>query len=121
MDLNGRCLIHAQHLIGTALSKTTTFTSSSGRERLPVDVFRQDRLENGLAWLMSADHLRCSMGRGWCREATCHSRRGESRQQRSPVAVVVISSNGEGNRSVGSLEVKALEGRGCLTYPYRRA
>ena len=33
---------------------------------------------------------------------------GESPANRGgPVAVVVISSNGEGNRSVGSLEVKA--------------
>src|SRR6516164_10368247 len=40
-------------------------------------------------------------------EASCHSSGWESRQQRSPVAVVVISSNRKDNRSVGSLEVKA--------------
>src|SRR5882762_7073858 len=57
----------------------------------------------------------------WCSEASCHSSGLESRQQRSPVAVVVISSNGEGNRSVGSLEVKALEGRAYRSDPYRRA
>src|ERR1700720_3126071 len=57
----------------------------------------------------------------WCSGASCHSSGGESRHQRSPVAVVVISSNGEGNRSVGSLEVKALEGRACRSDPYRGA
>src|ERR1700720_4507094 len=57
----------------------------------------------------------------WCSEASCHSSGGESRQQRSPVAVVVISSNGEGNRSVGSLEVKAPGGRACRSDPYRGA
>ena len=36
----------------------------------------------------------------WCSEASCHSSGCKSRQQRSPVAVVVISSNGEGNRAV---------------------
>jgi len=45
----------------------------------------------------------------------------KSRQQRSPVAVVVIPSNGEGDRSVGSLEVKALGGRAYRSDPYRRA
>ncbi len=38
-----------------------------------------------------------------------------------PVAVVVISSNGEGNRSVGSLEVKAPGGRAHRSDPYRGA
>src|SRR3984893_10387806 len=42
-------------------------------------------------------------------------------QQRSPVAVVVISSNGEGDRSVGSMEVKAFEGRAYRSDPYRGA
>jgi hypothetical protein len=26
------------------------------RERLPLDVFRQDRSENGFAWLMGSNH-----------------------------------------------------------------
>ena len=45
-----------------------------------------------------------------CSEASCHSSGWKSRQQRSPVAVVVISSNGEGDRSVESLEVKVPDG-----------
>ena len=49
--------------------------------------------------------------RFWCSEASCHSSGCKSRQQRSPVTVVVISSNGEGDRAVESLEVKALGGR----------
>src|SRR5262245_4676553 len=57
----------------------------------------------------------------WCSEASCHSSGCESRQQRSPVTVVVISSNGEGDRPVGSLEVKALGGRAYRPDPYRRA
>ena len=59
--------------------------------------------------------------RFWCSEASCHSSGCKSRQQRSPVAVVVIPSNGEGDRSVGSLEVKALGGRAYRSDPYRRA
>src|SRR5580704_11954934 len=43
--------------IGTRLGRLTddhgeTNRRRKGRERLPVDVFRQDRLENGLAWLV---------------------------------------------------------------------
>src|SRR6516225_3924503 len=38
---------------------------------------------------------------------SCHSSGWKSRQQRSPDTVVVISSDGEGDRSVESLEVKA--------------
>ena len=57
----------------------------------------------------------------WCSEASCHSSGCKSRQQRSPVAVVVIPSNGEGDRPVGSLEVKALGGRAYRSDPYRRA
>src|SRR5437667_8682109 len=57
----------------------------------------------------------------WCSEASCHSSGCKSRQQRSPVAAVVIPSNGEGDRSVGSLEVKALGGRAHRSDPYRRA
>ena len=59
--------------------------------------------------------------RVWCSEASCHSSGWKSRQQRSPVAVVVISSNGKGNRSVESLEVKASEGRAYRSDPYRGA
>src|SRR6266480_2704536 len=57
----------------------------------------------------------------WCSEASCHSSGCKSRQQRSPVAVVVISSNGEGDRAVESLEVKAPEGRVYRSDPYRGA
>ena len=47
---------------------------------------------------------------------------GESPANRGvPVTVVVISSNGEGNRSVGSLEVKAPGGRAYRSDPYRGA
>src|SRR6516162_10411701 len=59
--------------------------------------------------------------RFWCSEASCHSSGCKSRQQRSPVAAVVIPSNGEGDRTVGSLEVKALGGRAYRSDPYRRA
>jgi len=47
----------------------------------------------------------------WCSEASCHSSGCKSRQQRSPVDAVVISSDGEGDRAVESLEVKAPVGR----------
>src|SRR6266568_3989888 len=57
----------------------------------------------------------------WCSEASCHSSGCKSRQQRSPVAVVVISSNGEGDRSVESLEVKAPGGWAFQSDPYRGA
>ena len=47
---------------------------------------------------------------------------GESpANRRSPVAVVVISSNGEGDRSVESLEVKVPEGWAFQSDPYRGA
>src|SRR6202011_6322204 len=47
---------------------------------------------------------------------------GESpANRRSPVTVVVISSNGEGDRSVESLEVKAPEGWTFQSDPYRGA
>jgi group II intron reverse transcriptase/maturase len=59
--------------------------------------------------------------RFWCSEASCHSSGCKSRQQRSPVAVVVISSNGKGDRPVESLEVKALGGRAYRSDPYGRA
>ena len=70
----------------------------------------------GTSRMMRECHVRI-----WCSEASCHSSGCKSRQQRSPVAVVVISSNGEGDRSVGSLEVKALGGRAYRSDPYRRA
>ena len=47
----------------------------------------------------------------WCSEASCHSSGCKSHQQRSPVAVVVITSNGKGDRPVGSLVVKVPDGR----------
>jgi hypothetical protein len=56
-----------------------------------------------------------------CSEASCHSSGCESRRHRSPVDVVVISSNGEGDRSVESLEVKAPEGWASQSDPYRGA
>jgi hypothetical protein len=47
---------------------------------------------------------------------------GESpANRRSPVTVVVISSNGEGDRSVESLEVKVPEGWTFQSDPYRGA
>src|SRR5271166_3685128 len=47
---------------------------------------------------------------------------GESpANRRSPVTVVVISSNGEGGRSVESLEVKVPEGWTFQSDPYRGA
>src|SRR6516225_589064 len=47
----------------------------------------------------------------WCSEASCHSSGCKSRQHRSPVDAVVISNDGEGDRAVESLEVKAPVGR----------
>src|SRR6516162_1733438 len=46
-----------------------------------------------------------------CSEASCHSSGCKSHQQRSPVAVVVVTSNGKGDRPVGSLVVKVPDGR----------
>jgi hypothetical protein len=42
-----------------------------------------------------------------CSEASCHSSGCKTRQQKSPVTVVVISSDGEGDRTVESLESKS--------------
>src|SRR5262249_59011496 len=51
-----------------------------------------------------------------CSEASCHSSGWKSRQQRSADTVVVISSDGKGDRPVESLEVKAPEkGEAFLT------
>lgn len=44
---------------------------------------------------------------GACSEASYHSSGCKSRRHRSPIDVVVISSDGKGDRSVESLEVKA--------------
>ena len=44
---------------------------------------------------------------GACSEASCHSSGWKSRRHRSPIDVVVISSDGKGDRSVESLDVKA--------------
>jgi hypothetical protein len=43
----------------------------------------------------------------WCSNASCHSKGCESLRQNIPVTVVVIPSGEEGDRLVGSLEVKA--------------
>src|SRR5882762_11117451 len=45
-----------------------------------------------------------------CSEASCHSSGWKSRRHRSPIDVVVISSDGKGDRSVESLDVKAFCG-----------
>jgi transposase len=45
-----------------------------------------------------------------CSEASCHSCGCKSRQQRSPVAVVVISGGGKGDRPAESPEVKVPDG-----------
>ena len=64
----------------------------------------------------------CNARPDQCSEASCHSSGWKSRQQRSPVAVVVISSNVEGDRYVESLEVKVLGGWGSTqSDPYRGA
>ena len=47
---------------------------------------------------------------GACSEASCHSSGWKSRRHRSPIDVVVISSDGKGDRSVESLDVKAFCG-----------
>jgi hypothetical protein len=52
-------------------------------------------------------HPACNARPVQCSEASCHSSGWKSRQQRSPDTVVVMSSDGEGDRSVESLEVKA--------------
>ena len=44
---------------------------------------------------------------GACSEASCHCSGWKSRRHRSPIDVVVISSDGKGDRSVESLDVKA--------------
>ena len=44
---------------------------------------------------------------GVCSEASCHCSGWKSRRHRSPIDVVVISSDGKGDRSVESLDVKA--------------
>ena len=61
----------------------------------------------------------CEYGSGAARLAAIPA--GEVPPTRSPVAVVVISSNGKGDRAVGSLEVKALGGRPYRSDPYRGA
>src|SRR5262249_33310726 len=55
----------------------------------------------------------------WCSEASCHSCGCKSRQHRSPVDAVVISSDGKGDRPVESLEVKGAVGWENRSDPYR--
>ena len=64
----------------------------------PFARHRSGRPQRRSWWLARTDQ---------CSEASCHSSGWKSRQQRSPDTVVVISSDGEGDRSVESLEVKA--------------
>ena len=89
---------------------------STGNGRNPMFNGRRQPSRDGTSRMTRECQVRI-----WCSEASCHSSGWKSRQQRSPVAVVVISSNGEGNRSVGSLEVKAPEGRAYRSDPYRGA
>src|SRR5215467_5299425 len=51
---------------------------------------------------------------GACSEASCHSSGWKSRRHRSPIDVVVISSDGKGDRSVESLDVKTSCGWKCI-------
>jgi hypothetical protein len=89
---------------------------STGNGRNPIFNGRRQPSRGGTSRMTRECHVRI-----WCSEASCHSSGWKSRQQRSPVAVVVISSNGKGNRSVESLEVKASEGRAYRSDPYRGA
>jgi hypothetical protein len=57
----------------------------------------------GRAFALKFDEFQCS-------EASCHSCGWKSRQQRSPVAVVVISGGGKGDRPAESPEVKVPDG-----------
>jgi hypothetical protein len=89
---------------------------STGNGRNPMINGRRQPSRDGTSRMTRECQVRI-----WCSEASCHSSGWKSRQQRSPVAVVVISSNGEGNRSVESLEVKAPGGRAYRSDPYRGA
>ena len=53
------------------------------------------------------DETSCNARPDQCSDASCQSSGWKSRQQRSPDTVVVISSDGKGDRPVESLEVKA--------------
>ena len=94
----------------------STGVGSTGSGRNLIINGRRQPSHGGTSRMMREYHVRI-----WCSEASCHSSGWKPRQQRSPVAVVVISSNGEGNRSVGSLEVKAPGGRAYRSDPYRGA
>src|SRR5665811_2311739 len=88
----------------------------------PIYQFKRIGLEAGplSQWLFSA-LAEAGLPVIWCSEASCHSSGCESRQQRSPVAAVVIPRNGEGDRSVESREVKAPDGWAFQSDPYRGA
>ena len=101
--------------------------SHRGRERgrsIPFASFRTHAL-NGRSW--SNNGLRAAEARNPSVAIDRAARlaavpAGESpANRRSPVAVVVISSNGEGDRSVESLEVKVPEGWAFQSDPYRGA
>jgi hypothetical protein len=65
----------------------------------------------------------CRMGpppRSLCSEASCHSSGCKSRRHRSPIDVVVISSDGKGDRPVESLDVKVSRGWGLCSGQIRR-
>jgi hypothetical protein len=88
-----------------ASTRTTPITANvsekAHHQRLPLGQLaeRDDRL------LVRGVRVRHAMGQ--CSETSCHSSGWKSRQQRSPDTIAVISSDGEGDRSVESLEVKA--------------
>ena len=61
-------------------------------------------------YLTDAPQLVCCGPRISCSEASCRSSGCKSHQRRGPATAVVISSGGEGDRTVGSLDVKVPDG-----------